>query len=317
MQHKIEAIQLELTNACGPICAECPRRYMTRKVGMMDFELAKLIALETLKYNYYAGFNLNGLGEPLLYSYLPEFIEYLCSLKKDVHFDLFTGLVADPEQIKRVVRVIKDSKCDVTLAMTYHPFNSKGEFQEVKMELMIKNFLELYHELGSIERVHKHIALIKTKYVHNGIEKEFVERFRQMLPDDNIHVIKNMNPWLDLVKEMAGEDGYDTGCLTPSVCDYPFILPHVLWDGTICICCTDDVQGECTFGKIEKEEDLTRIWNCEALTRIRHLFKNSFEFPEGIELPKHYLGDEIKSQEKTKQIMEPCNKCNRTAWLRL
>src|SRR3990167_5435411 len=250
MQHKIEAIQLELTNACGLDCAECPRRYMTRKVGMMDFELAKLIALETLKYNYYAGFNLNGLGEPLLYSYLPE-------------------------------------------------------------------FLELYHELGSIERVHKHIALIKTKYVHNGIEKEFVERFRQMLPDDNIHVIKNMNPWLDLVKEMAGEDGYDTGCLTPSVCDYPFILPHVLWDGTICICCTDDVQGECTFGKIEKEEDLTRIWNCEALTRIRHLFKNSFEFPEGIELPKHYLGDEIKSQEKTKQIMEPCNKCNRTAWLRL
>src|SRR3990167_3220445 len=182
MQHKIEAIQLELTNACGLDCAECPRRYMTRKVGMMDFELAKLIALETLKYNYYAGFNL-------------------------------TGLVADPEQIKRVVRVIKDSKCDVTLAMTYHPFNSKGEFQEVKMELMIKNFLELYHELGSIERVHKHIALIKTKYVHNGIEKEFVERFRQMLPDDNIHVIKNMNPWLDLVKEMAGEDGYDTGCL--------------------------------------------------------------------------------------------------------
>src|SRR3990167_4317872 len=116
MQHKIEAIQLELTNACGLDCAECPRRYMTRKVGMMDFELAKLIALETLKYNYYAGFNLNGLGEPLLYSYLPEFIEYLCSLKKDVHFDLFTGLVADTEQIKIVMRVIKDSKCDVTLA---------------------------------------------------------------------------------------------------------------------------------------------------------------------------------------------------------
>jgi len=40
MQHKIEAIQLELTNACGLDCAECPRRYMTRKVGMMDFELA-------------------------------------------------------------------------------------------------------------------------------------------------------------------------------------------------------------------------------------------------------------------------------------
>lgn len=289
MKEALCAIQMELTNSCQLACAECPRRFMGRQVGNMDFELAKLIVEEGLEYRKDMGFNLNGLGEPLLYPDLEKFIYYM-ALKQVVHFDLFTNLLVSSTVVESIAKAIKDSNIDVTLVMTLHLYNERGNKYNTD-KLFEKNLKIILNTLGHSGKVKSHISMIDTKY---HIDNDFVfDKFINMgLPKENIHKIERLNPWFGLVESMAGKSGYDVGCNTPSICDYPFILFHVGWDGKVIICCTDDVNEECVLGEVKSKGDLRRIWYGEKLEQIRKDFN------------------------EYKINIAPCDRCNRTLFAR-
>lgn len=289
METKLVAVQLELTNACKLACAECPRVLMSRPVGLMDFELVKLLIRDGVEYNPDMGFNVNGLGEPLLYPKFSQTIEFMdeCGAK---HVDLFTSLVAAEANVIRSFEALNRSKMSVTLAMTKHLYDGKGN-RQIADELMFDQ--HVHRAIDMLGHVEKHIGMVLTKYHTEDDVKQFTDTYGPLFKPENLHVIRNLNPWFNLVKDMAHPDfGASPPSLGRNICDYPFILMHVGWNGDVIVCCTDDVDGECVFGTIREPGDLKRIWHGDALEEMRRKHRE-------------YIID-----------MAPCNKCERTAWAR-
>jgi len=101
---------------------------------------------------------------------------------------------------------------------------------------------------------------------------------------------------------MAGPDGCDPGQVSrpdtgEQMCHYPFKTAHIGWDGEMIICCTDDVNAECTFGKVQERGDLLKLWHSEKLNNIRASFDRMFD-------------DNIEN------APSPCKKCFRLAWMK-
>jgi len=288
MDTNLVAIQMELTNACQLDCAECPHRIMSRKTGMMNIDTAKLLVEEGLAYKRDIGFNLNGLGEPLLYPHLAELI-YFMQEKGVVHFDLFTSLSAPTKNVEKVFKAIAETKMDITLAITKHQYDLHGDCQ-VNEEQFQKHFEIALNTPGKIA---KHIHMNATKFHTSEFLDSFLAHYRKFLPNDNVHYTKQINPWFNLVKDMgSAEWGSEAPNMNRNICDYPFILFHVGWDGKVIICCTDDVDEELVLGEVKEKGDLRKIWEGPKLQEIRDKFNN-------------YVIDTA-----------PCTKCERTAWSR-
>lgn len=285
MRTNLVALQIELTNACRLKCAECPRILMSRPVGHMKLELAKLLVREGVAYNPTMGFNVNGLGEPLLYPHFAPLVEYMDSVNAH-HIDLFTSLIAPRVLIERAFEALRNARMRVQLCVTKHLYDNEGkrQFEDAEFD---RN-LELALTLTNADR---HIGVVLTKYHTPGDEAAFIARYKPLFPDGNFHIIRQLNPWFNLVADMAGADGPQS--FERSICWYPFILLHVGWNGDVIICCTDDVDGECVLGRIEKEGDLRELWHGPVFEAMRDKHRNY----------------DINS-------VKPCNKCERTAWAR-
>ena len=282
------AVQMELTNACKLNCAECPRYLMTRPVGMMDWNLATLLVDEGTAYNREIGFNVNGLGEPLLYKHFAPLIYYMAG-KSVHHIDLFTSLSAPEKIVKPAFEAFRQTGLPVMLAITKHIYDGHGKRQVD--DAQFDDYLEA--AIAMPATVDRHIGIVLNKYHQPEDVVEFEERYKAKFKEGNFHVIRQLNPWFNLVKDMASaEYGASPASLEPNICDYPFILLHVGWNGDCIICCTDDVDGEGIMGHIKEPGDLKRVWMGEKYQHMR---------------ARHnaYIID-----------MAPCNKCERTAWAR-
>lgn len=294
METKLVALQMELTNACRLKCAECPRILMSRPVGVMDLELAKMLVTDALAYQKERGlremgFNVNGLGEPLLYPHFAELVAHMDAAGAK-HMDLFTSLIAPTRMVERAVEALNGTKMHVTLAMTKHLYDNEGkrQFDDETFD----RHLEMFRGLSS--NVDRHMGAILTKFHTDQDIAEFEAKYGAMFDKDHFHLIKNLNPWFNLVKDMAHPTFGSAGdSMDRHVCDYPFILLHVGWNGDVIICCTDDVDGEGLLGKIEKPGDLAAVWHGPALEEVRRLH-NAFT-----------------------PTNKPCDKCERTAWHRV
>ena len=116
--------------------------------------------------------------------------------------------------------------------------------------------------------------------------KTFNDVFLPILGKDKVHVIERLDSWLEYIRPVAKECSDVT---SPAVCDYPFKVMHVLWDGLVNICCTDDVTCEFKIGQITKKEDIKEIWFSPAMELLRERHNS--------------LG--VKD-------LSPCNLCGRT-----
>lgn len=290
METKLIAVQVELTNACKLACAECPRYLMSRPVGVMKLYLLKTIITDALAYNKEIGFNVNGLGEPLLYPYFGEMVDFMGQAGA-TRFELFTSLITPPRLMSQAFDAIHRNKhVKVQLAITKHLYAGSGKRQF--NDDVFDSHLD--HAMSLPDNVDKHIGMVLTKYHTKEDIDEFTAKYKPLVKEGNFHVIKNLNPWFNLVKDMASLEYGDSGLsLNKHVCDYPFILLHIGWNGDVIVCCTDDVDGECVLGRIEKEGDLQSVWHNEKFNELRE---------------KHnaFIID-----------MAPCTKCERTAWARV
>lgn len=283
------ALQVELTNACKLACAECPRYLMSRPVGVMKLDMVKMLILDGLEYRSDIGFNVNGLGEPLLYPHFAEMVAYM-GQNNVRHMELFTSLVAPTRLLSAAFDAIhRNRNVGVQLAITKHLYDGNGKRQID--DVTFDSHLE--HALRLPENVDKHMGCVLTKYHTNEDVEEFTAKYSKFFPPTHFHIIKNLNPWFNLVEDMAHQEHGSAGVsLNRNICEYPFILLHVGWNGDVIVCCTDDVDGECVLGTIRERGDLRKIWHGEKFEEMRR---------------KHnaYIID-----------MAPCNKCERTAWAR-
>ena len=282
----IVAIQLELTNACPlATCAECAYRYMDRPVGNMPVDFAEMVidgAVEA--FGTGINFNLNGLGEPLSYPYLPDIIRYIGHKAPQGRIEMFTSLIGPPERIKNVCQALMEVKNNVLLATTCHIRDADGNV--LKKTANHFQFPTIYSLLGNIPRIDLHVATNVSIYTTEEDIKTFNDVFLPILGKDKVHVIERLDSWLEYIRPVAKECSDVT---SPAVCDYPFKVMHVLWDGLVNICCTDDVTCEFKIGQITKKEDIKEIWFSPAMELLRERH-NSLDVKDLI----------------------PCNRCGRT-----
>lgn len=289
MEAALVALQIELTNACKLACAECPRILMSRPVGVMDLDLVKVLVRDAIDYNPKIGFNVNGLGEPLLYPHFAQVIEYMdsCNAK---HVDLFTSLVAPDRLVYAAMDALEKTRMNVTICVTKHLYDNHGQPQIEDKDFDSK----LMRVMALRSDVDRHIGIVLTKFHTPEDIETFTRRYEGCVKKGNFHIIRQLNPWFNLVKDMASaEFGADPAATHKNICDYPFILLHVGWNGDVIICCTDDVDGECVLGHIKEKGDLKAVWHGEKLNEIRRLH-NEYTI-----------------------TMKPCDKCERTAWARI
>lgn len=267
LENKIVAIQIELTNAC-PLadCVECAWRFMSRPIGHMDFELAKTIVDGAVDaFGTGINFNLNGLGEPLSYKHLPDVIRYVGEKAPDGRLELFSSLVGSRERVEAVCKAMDAIPNNVLFATTCHLRDDKGEI----LQQTVKNFQfeTVFNMLGSNPRIDLHVATNASVFTQPEDLDVFRKTFGEALPDDKVHVVERLDSWLGYISDVAVECSDVT---SQSVCDYPFNVLHVAWDGTCLICCTDDVKGELPIGKIEKRSDLKDVWFSSQMDELRN-----------------------------------------------
>lgn len=289
METKLVALQIELTNKCALDCAECPRRLMSRAIGSMDFGLLEILVSDGMKYSPTMGFNVNGLGEPLLYKQFGEAVQLMDEAGTSL-ISLFTSLVAAPKVIEAAAVAFEKAKVPIQLAVTKHVYDAQGNVQTA--DEPFDTYLERYMALP--DHVDKHLGIVLNKYHSEDDVKQFEEKYAEKVPPNNLHIITQLNPWFNTVSDMASvTHGPDAAHMSPGVCDYPFQLLHVGWDGDCIVCCYDDIHGEGIMGHIESEGDLARVWEGEVYEEMRRKH-NSYDIS-----------------------MKPCNHCERTAWSRV
>ena len=282
----IVAIQLELTNACPlSTCAECAYRYMERPIGSMPLDFAKMVidgAVEA--FGTVINFNLNGLGEPLSYPHLAEVIRYIGQKAPQGRIELFTSLIGPPERIKEVCKALLEVNNNVLLATTCHIRDDEGNI--LKKTANHFQFPTVYNLLGNISRIDLHVATNVSIHTTEEDIKTFNDVFLPILGKDKVHVIERLDPWLEYIRPFAKECSDVTG---PAVCDYPFKVMHILYDGRVNLCCTDDATVELEIGQIKAKEDIKAIWQSPVMELIRS-----------------------KHNDLDVWCQKPCNSCGRT-----
>ena len=297
-----DCVQMELTNRCQLDCAECPRRYMTRPIGDMRLDLAKILIEDALEYNPKTVFNLNGLGEPLLYPKMEEFLVLFDKIApKGIKVDLFTNLSLPIKKLETIFKLVNGMNRPFMIATTNHLYNAEGK-KEIPTKKFYDDGLFLVHQLTKDNpKIDLHSHIVIHKY-HNKKELDsFLEEKRKFLPYNKVHTSDQLIPWFDTVKDMAGPAGAYYITEEPKtgeeICYHPFKTLHIGWNGDMIICCTDDIAGEEVFGVVEKKGDLARLWNCERLNHIRCMFNNKFN-------------------KDLNNAPKPCQKCQFLAWLK-
>ena len=286
LQTDIVAIQLELTNVCPlATCAECAYRHMERPIGNMPLDFAKMVidgAVEA--FGTGINFNLNGLGEPLSYPHLAEVIRYIGQKAPQGRIELFTSLIGPAERITEVCKALLEVNNNVLLATTCHIRDAEGEV--LKKTANHFQFPTIYSMLGNVPRIDLHVATNVSIYTTEEDIKTFNDVFLPILGKDKVHVIERLDSWLEYIRPVAKECSDVT---SPAVCDYPFKVMHILWDGRVNLCCTDDVTLEFEIGQIKVKEDIKAIWFSPVIELLREKHNNL----------------DVAGQ-------VPCNRCGRT-----
>lgn len=262
----VVAIQLELTNHCLLDCAECAFHFQSRPKGHMPIDFAKMVVDGGVEAFGSISFNLNGLGEPLSYKPLPDVIRYIGKRSPTSRIELFTSLATSEAQGEAVAKALAEVPNPVLLASTIHSYGHDGEIMKHagKAGPVLAIFRRI---LGDLPRIDFHVALNRTKYTTAEQAERFKEGFLSMFGEDKVHVVERLDSWLGYVKN-AGPGGY-SDVLESAVCDYPFRVLHVGWNGDVLICCTDDVDGELKLGTIREAADVKKIWFSPLLDEIR------------------------------------------------
>lgn len=284
----IVACQIELTNTCPLTCAECAYVHQTRPKGHMPLDFATMLidgcceAFGTINYN------LNGLGEPLGYPHLAAVIKHIGQRSPNSRIELFTSLVTSRARAEAVADALLSVPNPVMLASTIHSYGVDGEImaQAHKAGPVLSLFRERF---ADVSRIDFHVAMNRTRFTSDEQAAQFREGFLPMFGEEKTHVVEKLDRWLGYVDGMSGPGGY-SDVTTPGVCDYPFKVLHVAWNGEVLVCCTDDVNGELKLGTITAKSDILRIWNSGLYEQIR---------------ARHNAIDVAG--------LSPCDRCGRTA----
>lgn len=253
-------LAIESTNQCNLDCIMCPRKFMTRKIGFMDFSLFKKIINEGKDYTDFVWLNL--FGEPLLHPQIIEMINYCCQagIKPGISTN---ATVLNCEMSEKLLnsglhRIILS--LDGATKETYEKIRKNANFETVLAN--VKYFLDLKEKKGK-KRPFTTIQVIKM----NETLEELNDFFQKWNPYKVEVLAKKFDTWGGTIKEMKPENQKDDYRGRPYPCKWFWYYLVITWDGKVLPCCRD-YDEKLILGDI-KEKSLLEIWNNEPILKQR------------------------------------------------
>lgn len=276
---------IELTNRCPMRCVMCPRtNNMTRKQGVMDFDLFKQIINELIQENsaYINGepLWLHHFGESLMHPQFGKFIRY--AVAKEV----LACLSINPFMLKQGVReeLLESKPFMLYISLDGHDDESFQKIRGVKNAYQssidnLMHFLELKKVMGSECKIV--LSMIDFHLNKQSVEK--TQQYWESIDGVDQFLLKSFSTWDGNAKDvssLAKESGISfEPKKSPLVeCNFPWERMTVLWDGEVVPCC-NDYNKKLPLGNL-KDSTLSEIWNGLAMKSLRAEFiSNSVKNP--------------------------------------
>lgn len=255
---------IELTNFCDLNCLMCPRKYMKRKVGYMDFDLFKSIINQIKDYTNFVW--LHNYGESIFHPKIEQFINY-CA-ENNIKPGLSTNAAGLDE--KKAVMLLNSMLDRIVLSIdgsvkeTYQKLRGGGDFDKTRSNIL--NFLKLKRKLNKTGPFAE-VQMIRIEETNREIDI-FKKQWKDLA--DNV-VIKDFSARAGQVEEISKIKRQEQLFFSRRKKRYPCMAfwrdGVVLWNGDVVPCCMD-FDGKMILGNLNKEK-LKDIWNSEKMIKIR------------------------------------------------
>ena len=264
VSNRPEVFIIELTNYCNLRCTMCPRRFMKRHVGFMDFELFKNIIDQVKDYNDYVW--LAEFGESLFHPKFETFIKYCAN--NGVKTYLSTNATALNE--KNSLEILNSGLDKIYLCLdgttkeTYEKLRINGQFEKTKNNIF--NFLKLKKKLHR-SKPYSVVQIIKMDETEKEIE-DFKKQWDGLA--DEVWA-REFCTWADQIKDIKKMSREENKYFPFRKKRYPCSLLWrkivVSWNGDVVPCCLD-FDGKIVLGNA-KRENLEDIWNSKKMVELR------------------------------------------------
>jgi len=263
--NKPQVYAIELTNFCNLTCLMCPRKFMKREIGFMDFDLFRNIIKQIKGYTDFVW--LHFLGESLFHPQLERFIDY-CS-ENNIKAGLSTNAtILDNEK----ALMLLNSKLDrITLSLdgskkeTYEKIRENSDWDTTYNNII--NFLKLK------KKINKKNPITQVQIIRMEETKDELDTFKKQwenLADEVL--ISGFYTWGNLLGEIVVKmEKQERLIRLYRKGRYPCMVfwkrGVIHWNGDFVPCCADFdaimVLGNCRKQKLED------IWNSVAIKRER------------------------------------------------
>ena len=253
---------LEVSNACNDTCIFCYNRFMSRKLGNINEEIAKKALTEAhelgmREVGFYA------TGEPLLNPRLEEYIRYATDIGYSYTYITTNGALANLDRFKSLVNSgLKSIKFSIN-ALTdsdYRKIHGTNDF-----ELVIKNLKDIYeYKIQNQLNINVFVSVIKTRYTEYE-DKQIREKFEKITDEIVILDARNQGGWMPCVTELLTP--CKTSCSQMTFCNMPFNSITISKEGFVTACCTD-FQNALAYADLNKTS-LIEAWNNRKIVELR------------------------------------------------
>lgn len=286
-------IMLEVTNHCNLHCITCPREYRygtEMDKGNMDLGLFKRLVDEA--YPYVDSIGLTGMGETLLYPYLPEALNYIKGKNSGIITSISTnatlpGCVETIEGVKYNLDTLQISIDGI--GEVYNNIRKNGDYDlfienvrsingvmddadtDITLNMVIVK--ENYHQMSEMIDLAADMGIRNLTFtVFNlasvtGIDAGYYAFFRsaefRKAYEEAKSTAQNY-PDLDVsfwdVDQQNGFRG----------CPFPWTHFYVAWNGEVPPCCAKPFPRELSFGNVQNQP-LIKVLNTKAFRNFRTL----------------------------------------------
>lgn len=240
----------------------CPREKLTRKPGVMTFELFEKIISEVSGAKRKPLVHLHGFGEPLLDESLPERIR-LAKTFGITHTYLVTNAsLLFPETARKIIGAGLDE-----MKISFYGTDDESYSRTMRgldFKVALNNIIEFMKIRTEMKKKTPKLILQYLPQETNGAAtKGFKYLWRSVL-DKKVGDCLNIS---SLDNFGGGRDYNPVKGKIASVCFYPWSAMSVLWDGRTVTCCVD-YNGAQGVGDLNSQT-VMEIWNGSVMSDIR------------------------------------------------
>lgn len=304
-QHRIDTLNLELTNHCNFDCDFCANHFITRPKGFMDVGLAKRLITEAAENKFCSRIVLHVMGEPFLHENLFEVIDHAQKQKQKIVV-VTNGSLLSAENARRILHHAPDF-----LVISFHVGDEasfrhrKAHISYEKYKEMVFDFIEFKYEMKS--HLPLEIECLSTLYMKSDrfqildslhefqtFEKEWLELSRRLKKKYALRMkppyvlLPGVNPLLEgLTLSLKLNYFYWAGAIHPIdttlvpatkyQCEAPVLQCNVLWNGDLVPCCYD-YDGELAYASVN-HQSLIEAFLSEAGEQYRNQFRKGGVIP--------------------------------------